>query len=79
MWSLSPDLTEEVKVPFDTTFSLFNHYRLADKYSPFNAYPGSYGLPFYQLNFFDRITDPDKHLSSNFTILLCTSRRDTFS
>lgn len=64
MWRLSPDLTEEVVVPFDTIFSLFHHYRLADKYSPLNASPGSYGLPFYQLNFFDRVTDPDKYLST---------------
>lgn len=62
MWKLSPDQTEELKVPFDTTFSLFHQYRLADKYSPLNASPGSYGLPFYQLNFFDRVTDPDKYL-----------------
>ncbi len=78
MWRLSPDLTEEVKVPFDTTFSLFNHYRLADKYSPFNAYPGSYGLPFYQLNFFDRVTDPDKYLSSNFYPLMYQPERYLF-
>jgi len=64
MWRGSPDLTEEVVVPFDTIFSLFHHYRLADKYSPLNASPGSYGLPFYQLNFFDRVTDPDKYLST---------------
>jgi len=78
MWRLSPDLTEEVKVPFDTTFSLFNHYRLADKYSPLNAYPGSYGLPFYQLNFFDRVTDPDKFLYSNFYPLMYQPERYLF-
>ena len=59
-WSLSKDFTEEVELPFDTLFSLFNRYRLADRHSPLNATLGSYGLPFYQLNFFDRITDPDK-------------------
>jgi hypothetical protein len=61
-WHLSRDFTEEVTLPFDTTFSLFNHYRIADRYSPFNATLGNYGLPFYQLNFFDRSTDPDKFL-----------------
>lgn len=50
-WNLSSDFTEEIIVPFDTVFSLFNRYRLADKYSPFNATLGSYGLPFYQINF----------------------------
>ena len=65
-WSLSKDFTEEVELPFDTLFSLFNRYRLTDRYSSLNATPGSYGLPFYQLNFFDRITDPDKYLLSSF-------------
>lgn len=65
-WSLSKDFTEEVELPFDTLFSLFNRYRLTDRYSPLNATPGSYGLPFYQLNFFDRISDPDKYLLSYF-------------
>ncbi len=62
MWNLSQDFTEEVKIPFDTLFSLFHQYRLADKFSPLNATLGSYGLPFYQINFFDRVTDPDKFL-----------------
>ncbi len=61
-WHLSRDLTEEVPTPFDTVFSLFHRYRLADKYSTFNTTLGSYGLPFYQINFFDRVTDPDKFL-----------------
>lgn len=61
-WHLSSDLTEEVPTPFDTTFSLFNRYRIADKYSPLNATLGNYGLPFYQLNFFDRNSDPDEFL-----------------
>ncbi|MDX9811891.1 MAG: hypothetical protein RBU28_05865, partial [Bacteroidales bacterium] len=52
-WNLSADLTEEVVIPFDTTFSLFNRYRLTDRYSPVNAGLGNYGLPFYQINFFD--------------------------
>jgi hypothetical protein len=58
-WTLSKDYTEEVTVPVDTMFSLFNRHKSADKYSPFNAYPGNYGLPLYQLSFFDRPTDPD--------------------
>ncbi len=63
-WNLSSDFTEEVNIPFDTVFSLFNHYRIADRYSFANATLGNYGLPFYQINFFDRITDPDKFLFS---------------
>ncbi len=61
-WNLSPDLSEEVSIPFDTVFSLFNRSRFADRFSPVNASLGNYGLPFYQINFFDRITDPDKFL-----------------
>jgi hypothetical protein len=61
-WHLSPDFTEEITIPFDTTFSLFNRYRIADRYSPINATLGNYGLPFYQMNFFDRTIDPDKFL-----------------
>ncbi len=65
-WNLSADFTEEVPVPFDTVFSLFHRYRIADKYSSLNATLGNYGLPFYQLNFFDRISDPDKFLYSGY-------------
>ncbi len=61
-WHLSSDFTEEIIIPFDTVFSLFNQYRKADKYSSFNATIGNYGLPFYQIDFFDRVTDPDKFL-----------------
>jgi hypothetical protein len=63
-WNLSSDFTEEVVIPFDTVFSLYHRYRIADKYSPFNATLGNYGLPFYQLDFFDRVNDPDKYLYS---------------
>jgi hypothetical protein len=63
-WKLSNDYSEEVATPIDTVFSLFNRSRLADKYSPVNAMLGNYGLPFYQINFFDRVTDPDKFLYS---------------
>ncbi|MGE5406942.1 MAG: putative porin [Methanosarcina sp.] len=61
-WTLSPDFSEEVNIPIDTVFSLSHRYRITDKYSPVNAYLGNYGLPLYQVNFFDRITDPDKFL-----------------
>ena len=77
-WSLSSDFTEEVNVPVDTVFSLFNRYRLADKYSPLNATLGNYGLPFYQLNFFDRITDPDKFLYSYYYPLMYQPEKYVF-
>jgi hypothetical protein len=61
-WNLSSDFSEEISIPFDTVFSLFNRFKISDRYSPVNANLGNYGLPFYQINFFDRITDPDKFL-----------------
>jgi hypothetical protein len=77
-WHLSSDFTEEVKVPFDTVFSLFDQYRIADKYSPFNATLGNYGLPFYQINFFDRVTDPDKFLCKYYYPLMYKPERYIF-
>jgi hypothetical protein len=65
-WNFSSDFSEEVNSPIDTVFSLFNRFRIADKYSPVNATLGNYGLPFYQINFFDRVTDPDKFLYNTF-------------
>lgn len=65
-YSLSRDYSEEVNEPIDTVFSLANRFRLADKYSPVNATLGNYGLPFYQISFFDRISDPDKFLYSTY-------------
>lgn len=61
-WTLSHDYTQEIDTPVDTSFSLFHRTRLTDKYSSFNAYTGNYGLPLYQINFFDRITDPEMFL-----------------
>jgi hypothetical protein len=61
-WKLSDDFSEEVPIKMDTVFSLFHRNKLADKYSPVNATLGNYGLPFYQLDFFDRITSPDEYL-----------------
>jgi hypothetical protein len=61
-WNLSHDFVDEVPVVFDTLSYLFNRYRVADLYSPVNAMLGNYGLPYYSLSFFDRLTDPDKYL-----------------
>lgn len=77
-WQLSPDFSEEVGIPFDTVFSLFNRYRIADRYSPVNASLGNYGLPFYQISFFDRITDPEKFLYSYYYPLMHVPDRAIF-
>lgn len=65
-WALSSDFSEEINVPVDTSFSLFHRHKLADKFSPFNAYGGNAGLPSYQLNFFDRVTNPDMFLYTSY-------------
>jgi hypothetical protein len=65
-WTLSSDFTEEISIPVDTVFSLFHRYRVSDRFSSLNAYPGNYGLPFYQINFFDRIQDPDMFLYAHY-------------
>jgi hypothetical protein len=77
-WTLSPDYSEEVNSPIDTVFSLCNRFRIADRYSPVNATLGNYGLPFYQINFFDRITDPDKFLYSYYNPLMYTPDKALF-
>jgi hypothetical protein len=76
--TLSPDYSEEVTIPFDTVFSMFQRYRLTDRYSSMNATLGNYGLPFYQLNFFDRISDPDKYLYANYYPLMYLPERAVF-
>lgn len=77
-WNLNNDFTEEVVIPFDTVFSLFHRYRLTDRYSPLNATLGNYGLPFFQLNFFDRISDPDNFLYEYYFPLMYTPARAVF-
>jgi hypothetical protein len=63
-WTLTKDFSEESSLALDTAFPLFHRYRITDRYSPVNANLGNYGLPLYQVSFFDRITDPDKFLYS---------------
>ena len=77
-WNLSHDFTEEVIIPFDTVFSLFHRYRITDRYTPLNATLGNYGLPFYQLNFFDRINNPDEFLYSNYLPVMYVPRKAVF-
>jgi hypothetical protein len=77
-WTLSSDYTDEVTLPIDTVFSLIHRYRISDKFSSMNATLGNYGLPFYQLNFFDRITDPDKYLYSNYYPFMYTPDHTVF-
>ncbi len=77
-WTLSPDFTTEIAVPLDTAFSLFNRYRVADKISDFNAYNGNYGLPQYEINFFDREWDPDRFLYAHYLPFMFTPANTLF-
>lgn len=77
-WTLSDDYTTEIPVPIDTAFSLFNHYRITDRYSEFNAYPGNYGLPLYQINFFDRSWKPDSYLYAFYLPFMYTPANTRF-
>ncbi len=77
-WTLSPDFTEERIIPFDTVFSLTNRYRLTERHSPLNAWPGSYGQPFYQIPFFDRTNHPEKYLYQYYYPLMYLSDRTIF-
>ena len=77
-WTLSADFTTEIPVPLDTAFSLFNRYRLTDDQSDFNAYLGNYGLPLYQINFFDRDWNPDRFLYSYYQPFMHTPSNTRF-
>jgi hypothetical protein len=65
-WALSSDFAEEITVPVDTSFSLFHRHKMVDKFSPLNVSLGNSGLPVYQINFFDRITNPDMFLYNSY-------------
>ncbi len=77
-WTLSPDFTTEVPLLLDTAFSLFHRYRIADVYSDFNAYTGNYGLPLYQINFFDRPWQPDRFLYAHYLPFMFTPYNTLF-
>ncbi len=75
---LTRDYTVAERIDIDTAFTHFHRSRIADSFSPFNAYPGNYGLPFYQINFFDRVHDPDKFLYRYYYPFIYTPERAIF-
>jgi len=77
-WTLSADFTTEINLPLDTTFSLFSRYRATDRFSDFNAFLGNYGLPLYQINFFDRDWNPDRFLNSYYLPFMHTPANTLF-
>lgn len=77
-YTLSQNFAEEVTTPVDTGFTMFQRFRRADRYSPVNAMLGNYGLPFYQISFFDRVTDPDRFLYTQYYPLMYLPERAVF-
>lgn len=77
-FTLSSDYSHEVDSPIDTVFSLCQRFKIADKYSPVNATPGNYGLPFYQISFFDRIRNPDDYLYTYYYPIMWVSDKPVF-
>lgn len=77
-WTLSADFTREIPVSLDTAFSLFHRYRITDVISGFNAYTGNYGLPLYQVDFFDREWRPDRFLYSHYMPFMWTPGNTLF-
>lgn len=77
-WTLTDDYTTETSTDPDTAFSLFHRYRKTDKFSPFNAFTGNYGQPLYQVNFFDRITDPSRFLYRHYYPFMFTPFNPVF-
>ncbi len=77
-WHLTEDYTSADTVAVDTAFSLFHRYRSSDDLSPFNAYPGNYGLPFYRLGFFDRSNNPDNFLKNSLLPFILTGSDTRF-
>jgi hypothetical protein len=77
-YRLTKDFAATDEVPFDTAFSLFHRQRVTDRYSPFNAYQGNYGLPLYQINYFDRVRDPDYYLYQNYYPFMHIPAKATF-
>jgi len=77
-YGLAKDFTSTVNIGIDTTFSLAHRIRKTDSYSAFNAYPGNYGLPVYQINFFDRTRNPDHFLYQYYYPFMYTPERAVF-
>lgn len=77
-YTLSRDFSEEINLPVDTIFNMSQRYRRADKYSPLNAMLGNYGLPTYQLNFFDRPYDQESYLYRHYYPFMYIPERAIF-
>ncbi|MEA1885616.1 MAG: putative porin [Bacteroidota bacterium] len=58
-YKLNETYTEIVYVPLDTVVNKFHRHKKTEKISPFFQTLGNYGLPYVEMNFFDRPVDPE--------------------
>lgn len=59
MYSLSDDFTTIVPLKMDTMITDFQDHKVINRYTPFYASLGNYGLPVLELDFFKRNIDQD--------------------
>lgn len=58
-YKLNETYTALVDVPLDTLINTFHRYRRTEEISPFFQELGNYGLPYTEIDFFDRPFNPD--------------------
>jgi hypothetical protein len=58
-YKLNDIYTEIINVPLDTVINTFHRYKKTEDISPFFQNLGNYGLPYVELDFFERPVDPE--------------------
>lgn len=58
-YKLNDTFTETIDIPLDTLVDTFHRYKKTEGISPFFQSLGNYGLPYVEIDFFDRPVDPE--------------------
>lgn len=58
-YKLNDTFTETIDIPLDTLVDTFHRYKKTEEISPFFQNLGNYGLPYVEIDFFDRPVDPE--------------------
>jgi len=58
-YKLNETYTDLIYVPLDTLVGTFHRYKKTEEVSPFFQSLGNYGLPYVEIDFFDRPVDPE--------------------
>ncbi len=58
-YRLNDTYTEIIDIPLDTLVDTFHRYKKTEEISPFFQGLGNYGLPYVEIDFFDRPVDPE--------------------